>query len=80
MVIIVPWWIIYTALAIVGATLLLLILWLLAQAWFRMFDDMLGARKIRNRFWAFMRAENQKEQDAKRPRPVLDLGGEDSER
>ena len=80
MVIVVPWWIVYTALAIVGATLLLLILWLLTQAWFRMFDDMLGARKIRNRFWAFMRAENQKERDAKRLPSVLDLQGEDSER
>ena len=80
MVIVVPWWIVYTALAIVGATLLLLILWLLAQAWFRMFDDMLGARKIRNRFWAFMRVENQKERDAKRLPSVLDLQGEDSER
>ena len=80
MVIVVPWWIVDTALAVVGATLLLLILWLLTQAWFRMFDDMLGARKIRNRFWAFMRAENQKELDVKRSRPTLDLGGEDSER
>ena len=80
MVVVVPWWIVYAALAIVGATLLLLILWLLAQAWFRMFDDMMGARKIRNRFWAFMRVENQKERDAKRLPSVLDLQGEDSER
>lgn len=80
MVVVVPWWVVYTAMAIVGTTLLLLILWLLAQAWFRMFDDMLGARKMRNRFWAFMRAENQKEQNAKRSRPILDLGDENAER
>ena len=82
MVVAVPWWIVDTALVLVAATVLLLVVWFLVQAWWCMFEDMLAARNLLGRFQRFVQSERAREErDSGRVRylPKLDLSGGDGD-
>ena len=82
MIVVVPWWVAWTALGLVAATVLLLVGWLLADLWWRALSDILAAKKLYQRYRAFLVAEQRKEDAAKvRLLPKIDTSdGADADR